>query len=59
MITLAYSPSIQDTIDRWRLQLPVPVQIDETLMTKEHLRLLIAMLMEAFDPDHQRTSPGT
>lgn len=49
MISLSHHPIVQDVIDRWRMSLPVPVQLDESLVTKEHLRLLISMLIRAVE----------
>ena len=55
MIELAHPPIVQDIIDRWRSQLPIPVQIDGSLLAKEHLRSLVQMLMAEIDSEHQST----
>lgn len=49
MINIEHPPIVQSTLDRWRLELPVVPQLDETQLTKEHLRLLIGMLIDAIE----------
>lgn len=49
MIELARHPIIQDITDHWRLELPVVAQLDETQLTKEHLRLLIQTLINVLE----------
>ncbi|MBI5472612.1 MAG: hypothetical protein HY961_09730 [Ignavibacteriae bacterium] len=54
MIELAYPPSIQRIIDRWHIELRIGAKLDESKLTKEHLRLLLVMLIEAVITDNQQ-----
>ncbi len=53
MISLAHNPNVQDILDRWRLELPIIAQLDESQLTKEHLRLLICILIKTIEADNQ------
>lgn len=57
MTTIAHHPTVQAIIDRWRLELPVPAQIDESLLTKEHLRLLIGELFRQLERRIRQDEP--
>ncbi len=56
MITLAYPQIVQEIIDRWHSSLPFVARVDESQLTKEHLRFLIVMLIEAIDSEHRQRS---
>ncbi|MBX2991494.1 MAG: hypothetical protein KF749_10040 [Bacteroidetes bacterium] len=49
MINIEHPPIVQSTLDRWHLNLPAVALQDESRVTKEHLRLLIGMLIDAIE----------
>jgi hypothetical protein len=56
MIELSHTPTTQALLDRWRLELPVVAQLDESQLTKEHLRLLICMLISVIERNTEGTA---
>lgn len=59
MISIAHHPKVQAAIDQWRLGLPVVPQVDESTITKEHLRALIQILIETLENELQQKEQTT
>ncbi len=59
MITIAHHPKVESAIAQWRLGLPVVPQVDESAITKEHLRALIQILTQTLEHELQQKEQKT